>query len=193
MDEQRLIKQAQQGDKEAFDLLVERHDALLQSLTAWYVGARDGPDAAQEIWLAVFRKLWQLEEADRFVPWLRKLTFYQCMNYRKARARRQHEIYLDTEAWLRVAEFLADEDGSVERLLDRRLLRSTISQELDTLPGEFGLLLRLRYLQEQSLAEIAALTLLPISTIKWRLHEGRRILKARLASILKTGKGTHRS
>ncbi|MFZ5814244.1 MAG: RNA polymerase sigma factor [Bacillota bacterium] len=66
MDEPTLIARSQQGDQEAFAHLVRRFDPLVRSLAARYVGARDAADAAQEIWPAVYRKLWQ--QSTRSAP-----------------------------------------------------------------------------------------------------------------------------
>jgi DNA-directed RNA polymerase specialized sigma24 family protein len=51
------------------------------ALVTGYLGWRDAQDAAQHIWLAVWRKLWQLEDPDRFEPWLQKPILHQCLKY----------------------------------------------------------------------------------------------------------------
>ncbi|MEW6725173.1 MAG: RNA polymerase sigma factor [Bacillota bacterium] len=83
-----MILAAQQGDDEPFSKLVRENESFLLSLAASYVGKQDAADVAQEIWLAVHRKLWQLEQPTAFRSWLRQVVFYQCLNHRKARARR---------------------------------------------------------------------------------------------------------
>ncbi|MDF2628471.1 MAG: elf family DNA-directed polymerase sigma subunit sigw [Symbiobacteriaceae bacterium] len=186
MEERELVRRAQAGDQAALDGLIERYSPLLRSLVRLYVGSADAADAAQEIWLAVHQKLWQLNAGDAFSAWLRKVAYYHCLNYRKARTRRQgREIGLRTEDWARLAEFVADDGGKVEDLLLRRELRRRLGRMLDELPGDYGLLLRLRYVREMSLDQIADQAELPLTTVKWRLHEGRRLLKGRVAAEIK--------
>lgn len=187
MRTQELVQQALAGHQEAFAQLVERFSPLVRWLTTCYVGSRDGPDAAQEIWLAVHRKLWQLSDGERFLPWLRRLTFYQCINFRKRRGR-WRELYLPPKDWLTLADFVADGGSAVESLLERWELRHAVGRALDRLPADYGLLLRLKYLKGLSLAEIGRLTNLPVTTLKWRLHQGRKLLRAQLASGM-NGKG----
>lgn len=188
MDERNLVICAQAGDKEAFAGLVDRYGRLVLSLATCYLGPTEAPDAAQEIWLAVYRKLWQLEEGDRFGPWLKKVVFYQCINCRKARTRRtRRETTVGTDAWLALVECVADDACGAPELVERREVREQITRALDKLPGEFGFLLRLHYLQGRGYGEIAKVTGLPLSTVKWRLHQGRNILKARLVTMI--GKG----
>ncbi|HWI60813.1 MAG TPA: RNA polymerase sigma factor [Symbiobacteriaceae bacterium] len=189
MDEWQLVVDAQAGSHEAFAQLVTRYDAFLRRLVAYYVGSGDVADAAQEIWLQVYRKLWQLEEGDRLRPWLKKVVFYQCVNFRKARQRRRRaETYLSTDAWIRLTECVAADGYRVDELLDRQETRKHVTRHLDALPADYGQMLRLRYLQNMAYKEIAALSGLPESTVKWRLHEAKRLLKARLMTLVKEGR-----
>lgn len=190
MDEWQLVQEAQSGSHEAFAHLVARYDAFLRRLVAQYVRRTDVADAAQEIWLAVFRKLWQLEEGSRFRPWLKRVVFFQCLNFRKARQRRlRGEAYLDSDGWVRLADCVAADGCRVEELFDRRETHRFVVRQLDALPADYGQILRIRYVRNQSYREIAALTELPESTVKWRLHEAKRLLKARLMTLMAEGRG----
>ena len=189
--EAQIVARAREGDGVAFERLVQRHGALVRALARRYVGPADAADAAQEIWLAAHAKLWQLGEDERFAGWLRTVAFYRSLNYRKARARRARgEVVLGPEDWVRLAECVADDrEECVAEAVERRELRRHVSAELDRLPGDHGLLLRLRLLQGLSYREIAASAHLPVSTVRWRLHEGRVLLRARLAAALRQERG----
>lgn len=180
-----LVLKAQGGDREAFAQVVKARHRLVLHLAAGYLGWRDAEDAAQIIWTAVWRKLWQVEDPGSLDSWLRTLVFHQCLNLRKARARhRDRETQLSTEAWHALSECAAADSCPMDEILEHRELRALISRELDGLPGEYGLLLRLYYFNDLSYGEIADLTGLPPSTLKWRLHQGRKLMKARLARHL---------
>ena len=45
------------------------------------------------------------------------------------------------------------------------------------LPENLRLIMRLRWLDEMSMQQVSAFTGLPLSTVKWRLHEGKRLLR----------------
>lgn len=182
MGERQLIEAAQSGNKDAFTKLMSRHEQFVLTRIRWYVGRTDAADAAQEIWLAVYQKLWQLEDPAKLRAWLRKLVFYQCLNWRKSRAVRSgRELYLDYDGWLGLLETVADDSLPVDRIAENLELRRSLSRHLDRLPGEYGPLLRLHYLQGLAYEEIAELTGLPLTTVRWRLHYGRKLLKSRLA------------
>lgn len=185
LDRLEAVAQAQAGSSDGFETLVKVFSPFVLALANYYVGARDAPDVTQEIWLAVHRKLWQLEDGAKFVPWLRTLVFYQCLNFRKARARRQaREVYLSTDGWQGICECVAADSLSPDQLLLRKDLRLLLSELLDGMAGDYGLLLRLFYLQGFSYHEMVELTNLPLSTVKWRLYQGRKLLKASLAKLV---------
>jgi RNA polymerase sigma-70 factor (ECF subfamily) len=52
---------------------------------------------------------------------------------------------------------------------------------LDNLSSDYALVLKLRFLDEMPLKRIAAFLGAPLSTVKWRLHEGKKRLRAQLA------------
>jgi len=189
MDEWQLVREAQAGSHEAFAHLVERYDRLLRRLVAQHVQQSEIADAAQEIWLAVFRKLWQLEEGTKFRPWLKQVVYYQCVNFRKVRHRhRQRESYMSTEGWARLADSVAADQFRVDELFERKETGRFLARQLDFLPADYGQILRLRYRQGLAYREITALTGLPESTVKWRLHEAKRLLKARLLNLASEGR-----
>lgn len=180
-----LILKAQDGDRESFDQLVRGRNKLVLSLAAGYLGWKDAEDAAQIIWLAVWRKLWQVEDSKKFAAWLRTLVLHQCLNLRKARAGVwEKEVQLSPQAWLGLADCVTGDGFLTEEMLEHKELRSLIDSKLDQLPGEYGILLRMYYLNELSYKQIATITGLPQSTLKWRLHQGRKLFKASLVQHL---------
>ena len=195
-EELELVRMAQRGDGDAFSRLVMEHDSLLRSLVALYLGpARpaDIADAAQEIWTAVYRKLWQLEDGKKFVPWLRKVVYHQCLNCRQTRARRAgRELLLSHEAWARLVESVADDAGSAAEILESEELRRLLHEKMAGLPADYGRLLDLHYFKGMPYDEIACVTGLPLTMVRWRLHQGRSLLRARLLTYMADTGGSYR-
>ncbi len=189
-EEAPLVARARAGDLQAFEQLAERHGALVRSLAALYVGAGDSADAAQEIWIAVYRKIRQLEDGASFVAWLRTVIRHSCIDYCKAKARRSRgEVQLSPTEWLHLAEWVVSGgDQDVAEALERAELRRHVAAALDGLPAGLGRVLRLRLLRGLSYAEIAATAHLPLATVKWRLHVGKQVLRARLTAVLQKGR-----
>jgi RNA polymerase sigma-70 factor (ECF subfamily) len=64
-------------------------------------------------------------------------------------------------------------------LVDKERDEATIVA-LDSLPPEYAMPLRLRFLDEMPLERIAAFMGVSLSTVKWRLHHGKKLLRAKV-------------
>lgn len=193
MTETETVQQAKAGDREALTRIVAEHGPRLAQLTSWYLDGRDVEDVLQGIWASVYRKMWQLEDDSKLLPWLKSITFRACMDYRKARASRLRvETVLPPESWSAIESYVSDSGSSLDEILETRDLRDVLSRELDRLPGIYGSLLRLRYLRDLSYQEISDAVGMPVKLVKQRLHQGREILRSRLAESLRGIRKGHR-
>jgi RNA polymerase sigma-70 factor (ECF subfamily) len=76
-----LLARAAGGDGDAFTLLVERHQDRLVGLCARWLGEREeARDAAQEIFLKVFRHAAKAEPRGQFFTWLYRIAINHCLN-----------------------------------------------------------------------------------------------------------------
>lgn len=74
-DDEALIRQAQQGDHEAFGRLVERYyRAAYASAYAVLGNASDSEEIAQETFVQVFQKLERLREPGAFTSWVWRIA-----------------------------------------------------------------------------------------------------------------------
>jgi RNA polymerase sigma-70 factor (ECF subfamily) len=77
------------------------------------------------------------------------------------------------EALLEKIEALAHPVAEKER--DEEMIRA-----LDSLPADYAMPLRLRFLDEMPLNRIAAFMGVPLSTVKWRIHHGKKLLREKV-------------
>ena len=188
--DRRLVGRSRGGDPTDFAQLMRQHGSLVRHLATVYVGTEDASDAAQEIWLTVFRKLATLEDDLQFVPWLHSVAFHKCLDFRRRRARQQRgEVHLAPEDWRRLAECVVDDATALDQALEHREVRQHVLAELDCLPDHLALVLRMRLVGEMPYTEIAAAARIPVSTLKWRLNQARRLLRMRLALMLRGNRG----
>lgn len=172
-------------DSEQTARIIAQHGHRIAQLAAWYLEGRDVDDVLQEIWASVYRNLWQLDDEARLLPWLKAITFHACMDHRKARMKRlQREVPLPPESWSALESFVSAGGLSLDEILETRELQQALSIEMDRLPGTYGPLLRLRYMKDLGHQEIADAAGIPVNSVKQRLHQGREILRSRLAKSL---------
>jgi RNA polymerase sigma-70 factor (ECF subfamily) len=55
-----------------------------------------------------------------------------------------------------------------------------LKRALDKVSADYALVLKLRFLDDMPLNRIAAFLGTPLSTVKWRLHQGKKLLRAEL-------------
>jgi RNA polymerase sigma-70 factor (ECF subfamily) len=133
-------------------------------------------DAAQDSLLAAFSALPSLEDDDRFAAWLG--TIVRNRARRLVQGDRRAAVPLD-------AIVLAYAPALVERLI-RREENLAIRCALARLPPEVQPVLELYYRDDWSVREISVFLGLPETTVKWRLHTGRKQLRSLLPDYEET-------
>jgi RNA polymerase sigma-70 factor (ECF subfamily) len=77
-------------------------------------------------------------------------------------------------------EALLEKIEALARPLADKERDEAMIQALDSLPADYAMPLRLRFLDEMPLNRIAGFMGLPLSTVKWRIHQGKKLLRAKV-------------
>jgi len=164
------------GNLEAFEQLVVRYRPAVVRLARTIVGANDAEDVAQDSLLLAFKALPGIEEPRKFAAWLSAITRHRALRFSKTEtAHTSKRVALD-EALLDKIEALAKPVVDKER--DEAMLKA-----MDSLPPDYAMPLRLRFLDEMPLNRIAAFMGVPLSTVKWRIHHGKKLIRAKVEAI----------
>ena len=176
--DEELVRQAQGGDRAAFEELVRRTSRLAFARLFLETGdAHRAEDLLQETLLSAYRALGQLEKPSGFRPWL--LTIAQ--NVLTDAARR--EARLKRSAPPRSDAPLAALPAAVpppEEEAQRAELRQRVLAVLRSLPEEYRLPLTLRYLAGADYETISTQLGLTNGSLRGLLHRGLKMLRARL-------------
>jgi RNA polymerase sigma factor (sigma-70 family) len=94
-----LVMRAKNGEKQAWDELVERHAPLIWSICRQYrLGSADAEDVGQAVWLKLVDHLDHLRNPAALPGWLATTTRRECIRVLRAAGRpRVSEQVLDTE------------------------------------------------------------------------------------------------
>ena len=168
-----LVIAAILGNLEAFEELVVRYRPAVVRLARTIVGTDDAEDVAQDSLLLAFKALPGIEEPRKFPAWLSAITRHRALRFSKSEtAQMRKRVALD-EALLEKIEALAKPLAEKER--DEEMIAA-----LESLPADYAMPLRLRFLDEMPLNRIAAFMGIPLSTVKWRIHHGKKLLRQRI-------------
>lgn len=165
--DQRLLDTARQGDLDAFETLVRRHQRKVYSL-AWH-GVRDqmvAEEIAQDVFMQLHAALPRIESVAHLGAWLRRTTSHRVIDtLRVRRIQRSLEDVPEPQVTPGAADPLAD------RLVHRALARLTPRARL---------IVMLRYMDDLAPTEIAETLDMSLNTVKSHLRRGLLVLRTRL-------------
>ncbi len=181
MSDAELVERARQGDTSAFGQLVERHQRTVFRAAYAALGSRaEAEDAAQDAFLAAYRKLAMFRGESSFKTWLLAIAWRHALDRRASVTRRVRLFFSpDSTGWPDPPH----PGPSQEQSLARDELRSLVRDVVKTLPAKYRDALLLAASGEHTFEEMAEILQIPVGTAKWRVAEGRRLIKQRLAGM----------
>jgi RNA polymerase sigma-70 factor (ECF subfamily) len=173
-DDVAWVIQAQQGDDEAFTMLVETYQKPVYNLCYRMLGEVEAAeDASQETFLKAFQFLARYDRQRSFATWLLSIAAHHCID--RLRRRRHVSISIDEDEDRQME--LPDRNApdpemeAMKKQQGERLQRCL--QSLD--PTDRAAVV-LRYWQDCSEQEIAQALKLTVPAVKSRLHRARKAL-----------------
>ncbi len=182
----RLMELVARGDTAAFEVLIQRHQALVVGTVARMLGSNsDVEDLAQQVFLRVWRSAGRYVPRAKFTTWLLKITRNLVFNEMR-RTKRQAHVPMQIEPQ---GDDLPIKDESVqspaESLLEHEL-QQAIEGAIIQLPETQRMALILRRYEGRSYEEIGEILDLSVPAVKSVLFRARTELRARLANYLKS-------
>src|ERR1700730_10445252 len=174
-DDMQLVKASQQGDQDAFAILVQRHQRCIFNLVLRML--RDYEEASeitQTAFLAAWQGLPSFRDEARFATWLYRIA-YNCALKQLERRKRERSLQAAMEAE-QILEGINMEKGG-ENVLELHARQAMVREQLEKLPAKYRSVLILRHLQEMTYEEMADFLTMPIGTIKTHLFRARNLLK----------------
>jgi len=182
-----LVARVQQGEKSAFNLLVQKYQHRVIKLVSRYVrNPADAQDVAQDVFIRAYRALASFRGDSAFYTWIYRIAINTSKNFLAADARRPHDIdatFDDDGERFEIEEQQASLD-TPERLLLTDEIQRTVLDAIDKLPDDLRAALTLRELDGLSYEEIANVMDCPIGTVRSRIFRAREAVDARLRPLL---------
>jgi RNA polymerase sigma-70 factor, ECF subfamily len=173
--DERLVIAAILGDLRSFDELARRYRAPVYRVARAVAGGELAEEVVQESLLIAFKALPSIDEPEKFASWLYAITRHAALRAsRKRRAESDRLVDLDAaliESSAAFARPFAPADS-----FETAWVRAGI----DALQEDYRLVLQLRFYDELPLRRIADFLDLPLTTVKWRLHRAKELLRAEL-------------
>lgn len=187
--DQVLVARAQEGDKKAFGLLVEKyHRKLGRLLSRMIRDQAEVEDVVQESFIKAYRALHNFRGDSAFYTWLYRIGINTAKNYLVSMGRKP-QVMQDIE----IDDVENFEDGNEMRTMDTpetalmtKEIAQTVNDTIAGLPDELRTAITLRELEGLSYEDIAVIMQCPIGTVRSRIFRARETISQKLRPLLDT-------
>jgi RNA polymerase sigma-70 factor (ECF subfamily) len=158
LNEEDLVKRAQEGDKGAFELLAKLHARTLYRMAYRMVNSAEvAEDITQEALMKAYQNMGSFRGESKFSSWLIQIVVNTGRNHLRGIGRRNETNIND--------EVIASEHKEYGRIEGEQSLR-LLKDAVEKLPPRQKMALELRLFEELSFKEIATIMDCPFDTAK---------------------------
>ena len=189
--DRQLVARAQRGDKQAFELLVEKYQRKLARLLSRFIrDPAEVEDVTQEAFIKAYRALPAFRGDSAFYTWLYRIGINTAKNYLMAMGRRaptSTEVEAEEAEGFEEGEQLRDINTPESLLLSNEIAR-TVNSTIEQLPEELRTAIQMREIEGMSYEDIAKAMDCPIGTVRSRIFRAREAIAEQLRPLLDTRK-----
>ena len=172
LTDSRLVEQARNGDRRAYEELVRRHQDrvfrfALYMLPSW----QDAEDVSQDTFVEAYKGLKRFRGDASFGTWILAIARTRIAYWYRSR---RPEDPVDEVPEIPVG-------GSGSSLITQMEIRSAVAR----LPETYREIIVLKYVNELDMQEIAAATGLSLTAVGVRLHRARNMLRTALSPVVR--------
>ncbi len=179
-----LLRQAAAGNSAAFDRLVtvhqERISRLVHRLLSW---PSDVDDMVQDVFVDVLRNLNRFDGRSSVLTWLTCIAINRCRSHQRKEWLRSTFLRRWVDESLRGSQFASRRDAATESDESQETIQQ-VHQAIQQLKQSDREIIVLRYLEEQSIEQIAQTLGSARGTIDVRLSRARKRLEKFLKPLL---------
>ena len=194
-NEPELVRRAQNGDKQAFSLLVKQYESMVYGFA--FKVCRNEEKAAetlQDTFVNVYRKLDQFNGKAKFSTWLYQIVTNNCLMKRRRSKLDESSVSIDSSENGAEDSEREGEGAPLHALVSLKhtpqdeMVNKELREILDTailkLPMEQRIVFVLRDVEGRSSEETAKILKLSAPAVKSRLHRARVFLRAQLQEYM---------
>ena len=173
-NDEQLIKDFQQGNQVAYEILYNRYKDSIYNFVYRYVNDVDiAQDIAHDTFLKLYTHKHTYKEIAKFSTWLFTIALNICRT--ELRKKKRRKTYSTSELSTEDREFAISSDQNVieDKSSDSFEINAVVNICLMKLSEEFRTMIIFRDIQELSYDVISNIMELPIGTVKSRINRGR--------------------
>ena len=188
MPEMDIIKRCKRGDRDAFNELVAEYQSRVVNIAYGMLSdSDDALDAAQEVFIRVYRGIGEFQEKSSFTTWLYRITSNVCADALRKRQRAGNVLSIDPggdDDGAQAAMNIRDSAPTPEERVELTEQHKAVREAMKEIKDEYREVLTLYDVQEMSYKDISEILKVPEGTVKSRLNRARAALKKILSEKL---------
>ena len=185
VSDSQLVARVHKGDKQAFDLLVLKHQYKVHAIISRYIKDFDEVnDVVQEAFIKAYRALENFRGESAFYTWLYRIAVNTAKNYLVSRNRRPPSFDVDaTNSQYSEENIQLQDHDSPENILYKNELESVINDAVSELPEDLRTALMLREFEDLSYEQISDIMDCPVGTVRSRIFRAREALEEKIKTL----------
>lgn len=171
-NDERIAQLVQEGDKEAFGLLIIKYEESIKRYAKKFVfDPEEINDVSQTVFLKAFENIQSFNVKLKFSTWLYRIAHNELVNL--LRKKKMFPLFdLDT-FW----PHLHPGKKEIEKEAERKLMLADFEECFDKMQTKYREVIILYYIEDLSYGEISEVLHTPQSTVGVRLKRARQILQ----------------
>jgi RNA polymerase sigma-70 factor, ECF subfamily len=188
LDDSAVVARFLEGEKRAFNELVERYQARLLNFVYRTTGDRErAEDLVQETFIRVYRHIHRFDQSKKFSTWIYTIASNLAKNELRNRSRNPLVLFQTIKKnWGADDRPLEWEDSTYrpDDLFRKRHLKQLVDSVVEELPTHHREVFVLREIEGKTYEEIADITGCNLGTVKSRLNRARNNFAQLIAPLL---------
>lgn len=182
--EQELLKEAKQGNIEAFTELFEPFRTRIYAIAYRIVGYNDADDVVMQTFLKAWQALPNFRGHSSISTWLYRITHNCIMDIVRDRKRMGDKRLTSGEQYDILLELSDPTQVRPDELVAEREIAEIVQLALNKLSPEHRAVLQMRYTDDMSYSEIASVMGISIGTVMSRLFYAKRKLMRLMSGVM---------
>lgn len=181
-----LVRRAQKGDTQAFQMLMQRYQDRLYYLVIGMVNHKeDTEDLLQEIFIKVFKALPRFRGDSQVGSWMHRIAVNTCIDHCRTRSKKQKLVQsrLDDPEDATLETMPYSQALNPEQEMENTMIQQHIQNALRQISPRERAIFVMRHYQDMPLKEIARELKISLGTVKSTLFRALKRMQQELAFL----------
>ena len=170
LSDQELVKKYLTGDNKSFEILLTRHKSRVFAFIMSKIKNRDiTEDIFQDTFIKVINSLQKgkYNEEGKFLPWMMRIAHNLVIDHFRKQSKMRN---VRPTQEFNIFDILTDSSRTQDEEMIRKRVHKDLNMLIQDLPEDQMEVLKMRYFQDMSFKEIAAITKVSINTALGRMR-----------------------